>query len=161
MNKEIKEIVKSIRFSDEEFEQAKRDVKDLFHLLKKNKIPAFPLLDSNLFTSNSKGITGLADVLEAIEIINPDYERIYLSHGQDSGKIGFLTKTVSLNDRSNKETTIFYVYDAKNKIFFYFKNKEFLIYNVDNNLELQKFETYDSPERLLLLMKKEVGEWNY
>ena len=150
MSKEIEKIINKVRFSEEEFEQAKKDVQDLFCLLKKNKVPAFPLLDRNLIMTNA-AVNGLSDIRETLEIINPDYERIYLSHGNINGSLGCMTVLTPI-----KDSTIFYVYDAKNKIFFYFKNGKFIIYDVDENLEFQEFKDHDSPERMLLLMKKEV-----
>ena len=166
MSKEIEKIINKVRFSEEEFEQAKKDVQDLFCLLKKNKVPAFPLLDRNLIMTNA-AVNGLSDIRETLEIINPDYERVYFSHGEIYGKssygmLGSLTcagPSMSHYLKGKICSTLSYVYDAKNKIFFYFNRKKFFIFNVDDNLMLKKFEAYDSPERLLLLMKKEVQVW--
>ena len=157
MNRQMNEfnsVINTISFTEEEFDQAKKDVINLFQLLEKNRISAFPLLDKNLISNDSYKIDKLSDILECIEIINSDYERIYLSHGNIDGSLGCITVLTPI-----KDSTIFYVYDGKNKIFFYFNSKKFFIFNVDDNLMLKKFEAYDSPERLLLLMKKEVQEW--
>ena len=167
MSKEIEKIINKVRFSEEEFEQAKKDIQDLFCLLKKNKVPAFPLLDRNLIMTNA-AVNRLSDIRETLEIINPDYERVYFSHGEIYGKssygmLGSLTcagPSMSHYLKGKICFTLFYVYDAKNKIFFYFKNGKFIIYDVDENLEFQEFKDHDSPERMLLLMKKEV-QWTY